>query len=170
MLRCRCGVVAAFRNLLTPGMIRTGVLAASAIFVALSQPAAYAQKSLPVEDFNWTRADVTIVARGFGASSSIGKMDSYLALVSTPNHKAAAQPARLVDYYSELQTRIPDESITSGRVLHLRLSYEAYCGMSAEDFTAQRTFDVETLAKLRENKKQQSMPCFIVRRSRRDGF
>ncbi len=111
----------------------------------------------------WKRVEVRIVARGPSVTSSIGNMDSYLALVSAPGHGHSVTAARLVDYYPSFQDGLSNARMTAGHTLRLRLSYASYCRVAAKDFAVQQAFDEDAIAKLRSANHEQSLPCFLVR-------
>ena len=164
MLRCYRQGSAACKLTTSNRTISRGLLSLVGMIILLSlTPLCWSRKPLAPQDFAWTRADITIIARGFGAISSTGNMDTYLALISAAGRNDPTTAARIVDYYASFEPGI-DYEIASGRTLRLRLSYAAYCKMTVRAFAVQDVIDPEALSRLRGADNETPMPCFIVRR------
>jgi hypothetical protein len=112
---------------------------------------------------DWKLLEVKVIARGSSATSSMGNMDTYLAIVSRKG-KPDQSAARLVHYYPSFETGLRSEWMLSGRTFHLRLSSASYCSMQVKDFIAERIFNQDAVSKLDETRDQDFLPCFILRK------
>lgn len=105
----------------------------------------------------WQHVNVTIIARGSGATDSTGNMDTYLVLLSEGKNREPVA-ARLVDYYPSLQHGITDEAIMSRRQFRVFVTSADYCAMDAKVFVVKHAFDAEAIGKVQGN-----LPCVVVR-------
>ena len=85
----------------------------------------------------WQRVNVTILARGSGATDSAGNMDSYLVLLSERKNREPVA-ARLVDYYPGLQQGLSDEAIMTHRQFRVSVTSAGYCATDAKAFVVRR--------------------------------